>query len=90
MHTCDNRSCVNPAHLKWGTASENIQDAYDKCRKVSPFKRGTAHHGAVLNATQVRFIKAHPAMKQAELERMFGVSRSAIVAIREGRTWKHI
>ena len=37
LHSCDNRGCVNPAHLRAGMQDENIQEAYDKGRKRSPF-----------------------------------------------------
>lgn len=33
MHSCDNPKCVNPAHLKWGTPSENTQDKIAKGRQ---------------------------------------------------------
>ena len=33
LHSCDNPPCVNPAHLRWGTGSENILEAYAKGRK---------------------------------------------------------
>lgn len=39
LHSCDNRGCVNPNHLRAGTGQENIQEAYDKGRKVSPFTK---------------------------------------------------
>jgi HNH endonuclease len=35
MHTCDNRACVNPSHLRYATISENNMDAVKKGRQVS-------------------------------------------------------
>lgn len=89
MHKCDNRACVNPAHLRWGSAAENIQDAYDKKRKVSPWV-GENHPFAKLNAEKVRFVRANTQMKAKELAELVGCSRSAISAIRLGKVWKHI
>lgn len=27
LHTCDNKACINPEHLYWGTQSQNIKDS---------------------------------------------------------------
>ncbi len=32
LHSCDNRICVNPLHLRWGTNEENVKDMIDRKR----------------------------------------------------------
>ncbi len=46
LHTCDNPSCVNPAHLRPGTVAENNADKKAKGRAFTPHPRGTSHHAA--------------------------------------------
>ncbi len=89
MHKCDNPRCVNPEHLTVGTTSDNIKDAYAKGRKLTPFKQGSEHHAAVLNADIVREVRVSN-LKSRELAKIYGCSRNAIDAIKQGRTWKHI
>ena len=36
LHSCDNPACCNPAHLRWGTPRDNVQDALSRKRHVSP------------------------------------------------------
>lgn len=31
-HKCDVKGCVNPGHLYLGTASDNVQDSWDRAR----------------------------------------------------------
>lgn len=36
MHTCDEKICVRPSHLKVGTQRENLADMYKKNRNRAP------------------------------------------------------
>jgi hypothetical protein len=106
MHACDNTCCIEPAHLKAGTAAENTADMIAKGRhlagrRVSALKRrgrpsksrGSKHVLSKLVEGQVLGIKARlkrqmfRANRPAAMAREFGVSLSAILAIRSGAAW---
>lgn len=44
LHTCDNRRCVNPAHLYVGTREQNTQDAIERGRFASGDRNGMRTH----------------------------------------------
>lgn len=52
-HKCDNRKCVNPAHLFLGSQRDNIVDMYRKGRRGI----GLQPNLAKLNSAQIRVIK---------------------------------
>lgn len=90
LHKCDNRSCVNPDHLRIGTRRDNARDAYSKGRNRGAL--GQSNHNSKLNADRVKYIRAavmagesHQAMADR-----FGVSRPTISYLIQCKTWKHV
>ena len=76
MHSCDNKRCINPAHLSFGTDAQNIQDA---------IKHGLWSHSK-LTEEQVRSIRSG-VLSSRETAKIFGVSQSRISQIRSGKRW---
>ncbi len=86
LHTCDNPPCVNPAHLFLGTNNDNMQDMKRKGRCSD--QRGVRNSNAKLSIQQVDEIRHTPAaISTAALARRYGVSHSAVWAVRTGLRW---
>lgn len=88
MHTCDNRLCCNPAHLRLGTQADNVRDMDKKGRRVSKPPRGEKHHNSKLTDSIVREIRSSN-LSNAEWARRLGVTRQAIRSARRVG-WKHV
>jgi hypothetical protein len=83
-HSCSNRDCVNPDHLKEKTASENNgQDKREHGKDCS----GERCHFSKLNWEGVEAIRASD-KKRRELASDYGVSMSCIANILRKKTWK--
>lgn len=79
-HNCDNRSCVNPDHMYWGTRSNNVADMIDR----NPPDRIKLTKE---EAQKIKNIYVAGGITQKELGDQFGVSRETVSHIVQGRTW---
>lgn len=88
LHKCDNRRCVNVAHLFLGTNADNIADAIRKGRHTHGEKVWTAR----LTPDEVRQIRrlSSEGLTQNRIAARFGVTRSAVKAITSGVVWRHV
>lgn len=87
MHSCDNRSCCNPAHMRVGTYTQNQLEAYSRNRRKA--FRGEAHTNAKLTnraAELVRELYAH-SVPQDSIAALMGVSQSSVSNILLGKTY---
>lgn len=87
-HDCDNRGCVNPAHLRIGTHADNIADKVSRNRQAKGEQNGRAR----LTVAQVYAIRRRgdagedPGVLAAE----YGVTKRAVVYIIERTNWRHL
>lgn len=88
-HTCDNPICVNPFHLWQGTQTDNLKDMWAKGRGVNNPKYGEECNKAKLTRQQVIEIRLSPESYRT-LGRRYGVSKTAILYIKNGRNWAHV
>jgi hypothetical protein len=84
-HSCGNRGCVNPRHLRWATQSENEADKEIHGRLN--YARGEAIGNAKLKSEDVlRIVK--DARSGSQIAKEYGVDKTTILNIKRGRTWR--
>ena len=91
-HRCDNPPCQNPAHLELGTQADNVRDMYMRGRNRNPGRQGERHHAAKITEADVReMIQLRRAgLLQHEIADRFGVGRTAVTRILNGKRWGHV
>ena len=88
-HQCDNRKCVNPAHLFVGTPKDNSQDMAKKDRST----HGIKNPGAKLSEEQVLKIRERAASERIShrvLANDFGVCQKMISLIVSRKNWARV
>jgi HNH endonuclease len=87
LHTCDNRACVNPAHLYLGTNKENVADRERRHRRIAA--RGEAHGHCKLTSAQVLEIREALDSERA-IGLRFGISKGHVHKIKKKLAWRHL
>lgn len=82
LHSCDNPTCVEPRHLRYGTIAENALDK--KARERAP--RGVSNPKSLLTEEAVREIRAST-LPSNVLGAKYGVAGRTIRNVRTRRTW---
>lgn len=87
-HSCDNRRCVNPAHLFLGSRKDNMND----CKKKNRIARGEMLPGAKLSDKDIIEIRAMNSngIKTKYIAEIYGVHRVTIQNIITKKTWRHV
>lgn len=88
IHSCDDKSCVNPAHLQVGTHQENMRDFVLKGKSL----KGEKNFSAKLTETDVKniIVSLQNKVPHREIARASGVSRTTIKGIANKRIWVHV
>jgi hypothetical protein len=81
-HSCDNRSCCNPAHIFEGTHRDNMIDMHRKGRGRSKLD--------VHRVKEIRLRYSDGGVTQAELAAEYGVLRAQIGFIARGCAWADV
>jgi hypothetical protein len=85
LHECDIPCCINPNHLFLGTNDDNVADRVKKGRGQN--LTGESNPNAKLSSADVAVILAS-SLNGAQLAHQYGVSRTCINLMRQGKTWQ--
>lgn len=84
-HSCGNRACVNPLHLRWATRLENEADKLLHGTRVM----GESHGQTRLKTADIIAIR-RDVRTQEEIAADYGMTRSNVGAIRTRKSWRHV
>lgn len=82
LHSCDNRRCCNPGHLRLGDHRTNMCDMVERGRSL----QGERSRRAKLTGASVEEIR-RSRETQCALAARYGVSQNAISKAKRGKTW---
>lgn len=84
-HSCGNRGCINPRHLRWATHKENCDDKIGHGTKLLG-EQCPCHK---LTEAEVLEIRAST-LPQAKLAEIYGVSKHQVCRVKTRKSWKEL
>jgi hypothetical protein len=88
-HSCRNRDCFNPRHLRWDTRKGNLADRV--ADGTMPW--GESHPRAKVTEADVLVMRAMYAkggITMTALAKQYGLEKSTVRAIIRKETWRHV
>lgn len=88
LHSCDNKGCINPKHLRWGTLADNNRDKVERGQSnVKPAQLAKRK----LSDEQVKGIRQSLETESIrKVAKDFGTNTSSIWHIRAGKTYADV
>lgn len=88
LHSCNNRWCVNPRHIRQGTYADNAVDTL----RSGNFPRGEKIGNSKLKPNQVLDLRKRHSQGESMrfLAKVFGVSFTCVRFAVKRKTWKHL
>lgn len=93
LHSCDTPSCVNPRHLRLGSAKDNTDDMMTRDRWFRlPSGRGSANPRARISEQQAIeiFSRIDAGETNTSIAASFGLTHHAVSRMRRGLAWNHL
>lgn len=92
LHSCDNPSCINPDHLRWGSNQDNIDDKIARNRHKTSPQFGKNNPMAKLSDSivlEIRQLKA-ARVRIADIAAAYGIAEVTVRKVSTGERWGHI
>lgn len=87
-HLCRNRHCINPRHLKWGTAKDNMDDR-DRDGTTAAGARSGRARLTIEQVSQAREMTLR-GLSTPSIARYFGVTSATVWKAINGFSWKEV
>lgn len=88
LHKCDNRKCVNPAHLFLGTEQDNSDDKFSKGRHISlKGEDNPIHKLTTKQVNEIRQLFLSGSKTRKQLAEYYSVNVTTIAKIIRNESW---